>query len=51
MNFSRWLGLLICLQMTWTRLKKELKGKNFPFVYIYEERYGIVAASLEYFTP
>ena len=51
LQFAKWLTLLICLQMTWTRLKKELKGHKYPFVYLYEERLWQIAATIDEFIP
>lgn len=48
--FSKWLALLIALQMTWTRLKKQLKGQKNPFLYFYEERLWYTAATKDRFT-
>eukprot|EP00347_Sterkiella_histriomuscorum_P000835 403374334 len=49
-NFSRWLALIICLQMTWTRLKKQFKGLTDPFIYLYEERLWFIAATMDTFS-
>ncbi|CDW83446.1 UNKNOWN [Stylonychia lemnae] len=48
-SFSRWLALLISLQMTWTRLKKKLKGEKDPFIYLYEEKLWFIAANVDTF--
>lgn len=49
--FSKWLALLMGLQMTWTKLKKDLKGQKVPFLFFYEERIWYIAALLDTFTP
>ena len=49
--FSKWLALLIALQMTWTGLKQQLKGKKNAFLYFYEERMWYMAAVIDQLTP
>ena len=33
--------------MTWTRIKKQLKGIKEPFIYLYEERLWFIATTLD----
>lgn len=49
--FGTWLGLIIGMQMIWTRLKRTLKQQKNAFAYLYEERLWYIAVTLTHFNP
>ena len=49
--FSKWLTLLIAIQITWTRLKIQFKELRNPFIYLYEEKLWYISAVVDSFIP